>query len=305
MNTEEKMSKSKAYITSLRLRTLPLSVSGVLLGAMLAASDGYFKPWAFAWAIVTTMALQILSNLANEVGDLEKGTDNERRLGPIRSAQSGALSKREMIRAMLFFGGMAVVTGSLWVYDAFGDLLDLKSIILFVAGGASIVAAVKYTVGDHAYGYRGLGDLFVFIFFGIVSVLGSYFAMAGRLPWIALFPAVSIGLLSTGVLNMNNIRDMENDETCGKRTIPVMLGIRGAKIYHFIMIVMALVCMGLYTILHSNGWFGYLFTLTLPLFGIHLAKVYYGKGRALDPQLRFLSLSTLLLTLLVVIGQIK
>ena len=112
MNTEEKMSKSKAYITSLRLRTLPLSVSGVLLGAMLAASDGYFKPWAFAWAIVTTMALQILSNLANEVGDLEKGTDNERRLGPIRSAQSGALSKREMIRAMSFFGGMGVVTGS-------------------------------------------------------------------------------------------------------------------------------------------------------------------------------------------------
>ena len=106
------MSKSKAYITSLRLRTLPLSVSGVLLGAMLAASDAYFKPWALAWAIVTTMALQILSNLANEVGDLEKGTDNERRLGPIRSAQSGALSKREMIRAMSFFGGMGVVTGS-------------------------------------------------------------------------------------------------------------------------------------------------------------------------------------------------
>ncbi len=282
-----------------------MSVSGVLLGTLLAASDGNFKPWAFAWAIVTTMALQILSNLANEVGDLEKGTDNEKRLGPIRSVQSGALSKREMIRAMLFFGGMAIVTGSLLVYDAFGDLLDLKSIILLLVGGASIVAAVKYTVGDHAYGYRGLGDLFVFIFFGLVSVLGSYFAMAGHLPWITLFPAVSIGLLSTGVLNMNNIRDMENDAACGKRTIPVMLGIRGAKTYHFILIVTALACMVLYTVFHPNGRIGYLFILTFPLFGMHLVKVYQGKGKNLDPQLKFLSLSTLLLTLLVVIGQIR
>ena len=304
MNTEEKMSKSKAYITSLRLRTLPLSVSGVLLGAMLAASDGYFKPWAFAWAIVTTMALQILSNLANEVGDLEKGTDNERRLGPIRSAQSGALSKREMIRAMSFFGGMGVVTGSLLVYDAFGDLLDLKSIILFVAGGASIVAAVKYTVGKSAYGYRGLGDLFVFIFFGLVSVMGSYFAMSGVLSWVCALPAAAIGFLSSGVLNMNNIRDIENDSVCGKRTIPVILGIRGAKIYHFVITLLTVICLVLYSMLHSAGWTGFLFLLTLPLLVVHLKHVYQGEGRALDSQLKFLSITTLLISLLLGFGQI-
>ena len=297
------MPKCKAYITSFRLRTLPLSVSGVLLGSCLAASDGYFKPLTFTWAIVTTLALQILSNLANEVGDLEKGTDNERRLGPIRSAQSGALNKKERIRAMLFFGGVAVLTGSLLIYDAFGDLLDWKSVLLFLAGGGSIVAAVKYTVGDHAYGYRGLGDLFVFLFFGLVSVLGSYFAMAGELPWICLLPAITIGLLSAGVLNMNNIRDIENDAVCGKRTIPVMLGVKGAKVYHFILIITALLAICLYTFLHSDGWTAYLFVFTFPLFGIHLAKVYDGEGKALDPQLKFLSVSTLLLTVLVAGGQ--
>ena len=166
------MSKVRAYITSFRLRTLPLSLSGVLLGSLLAASDVFFKTTTFVWAMLTTVALQILSNLANEVGDLTKGTDNEHRLGPIRSAQSGALSMREMVQAMIVFGVIAIITGSLLIYEAFRDLLNWKSIALFIAGGASIVAAVKYTVGKSAYGYRGLGDLFVFIFFGLVSVMG-------------------------------------------------------------------------------------------------------------------------------------
>ena len=240
------MSKVRAYITSFRLRTLPLSLSGVLLGSLLAASDGYFKTTTFVWAMLTTVALQILSNLANEVGDLTKGTDNEHRLGPIRSAQSGALSMREMVQAMIVFGVIAIITGSLLIYEAFRDLLNWKSIALFIAGGASIVAAVKYTVGKSAYGYRGLGDLFVFIFFGVVSVMGSYFAMSGVLPWICVLPAAAIGFLSSGVLNMNNIRDIENDSVCGKRTIPVILGIQGAKIYHFVITLLAVICQAHY-----------------------------------------------------------
>ena len=253
------MSKVRAYITSFRLRTLPLSLSGVLLGSLLAASDGYFKTTTFVWAMLTTVALQILSNLANEVGDLTKGTDNEHRLGPIRSAQSGALSMREMVQAMIVFGVIAIITGSLLIYEAFRDLLNWKSISLFIAGGASIVAAVKYTVGKSAYGYRGLGDLFVFIFFGLVSVMGSYFAMSGVLPWICVLPAAAIGFLSSGVLNMNNIRDIENDSVCGKRTIPVILGIRGAKIYHFVITLLAVICLVEYSVLHPAGWTGYLF----------------------------------------------
>ena len=271
------MSKVRAYITSFRLRTLPLSLSGVLLGSLLAASDGYFKTTTFVWAMLTTVALQILSNLANEVGDLTKGTDNEHRLGPIRSAQSGALSMREMVQAMIVFGVIAIITGSLLIYEAFRDLLNWKSISLFIAGGASIVAAVKYTVGKSAYGYRGLGDLFVFIFFGLVSVMGSYFAMSGVLPWICVLPAAAIGFLSSGVLNMNNIRDIENDSVCGKRTIPVILGIRGAKIYHFVITLLAVICLVEYSVLHPAGWTGYLFLLTLPLLAMHLKSVYWGE----------------------------
>lgn len=298
------MSKVRAYITSFRLRTLPLSLSGVLLGSLLAASDGYFKMTTFVWAMLTTVALQILSNLANEVGDLTKGTDNEHRLGPIRSAQSGALSMREMVQAMIVFGVIAIITGSLLIYEAFRDLLNWKSIALFIAGGASIVAAVKYTVGKSAYGYRGLGDLFVFIFFGVVSVMGSYFAMSGVLPWICVLPAAAIGFLSSGVLNMNNIRDIENDSVCGKRTIPVILGIQGAKIYHFVITLLAVICLVLYSMLHSAGWTGYLFLLTLPLLVMHLKSVYRGEGRALDSQLKFLSITTLLIALLLGFGQL-
>ena len=298
------MSKVRAYITSFRLRTLPLSLSGVLLGSLLAASDGYFKTTTFVWAMLTTVALQILSNLANEVGDLTKGTDNEHRLGPIRSAQSGALSMREMVQAMIVFGVIAIITGSLLIYEAFRDLLNWKSISLFIAGGASIVAAVKYTVGKSAYGYRGLGDLFVFIFFGVVSVMGSYFAMSGVLPWICVLPAAAIGFLSSGVLNMNNIRDIENDSVCGKRTIPVILGIQGAKIYHFVITLLAVICLVLYSMLHSAGWTGYLFLLTLPLLVMHLKSVYRGEGRALDSQLKFLSITTLLIALLLGFGQL-
>jgi len=298
------MSKVRAYITSFRLRTLPLSLSGVLLGSLLAASDGYFKTTTFVWAMLTTVALQILSNLANEVGDLTKGTDNEHRLGPIRSAQSGALSMREMVQAMIVFGVIAIITGSLLIYEAFRDLLNWKSISLFIAGGASIVAAVKYTVGKSAYGYRGLGDLFVFIFFGLVSVMGSYFAMSGVLPWICVLPAAAIGFLSSGVLNMNNIRDIENDSVCGKHTIPVILGIRGAKIYHFVITLLAVICLVLYSVLHPAGWTGYLFLLTLPLLAMHLKSVYWGEGRALDSQLKFLSITTLLIALLLGFGQL-
>ena len=300
----KQVNKFKAYITSFRLRTLPLSLSGVLLGTLLAVSEGYFQASTFAWAMLTTVALQILSNLANEIGDLTKGTDNEHRLGPIRSAQSGALSMREMVRAMVVFGIIAVITGSLLIYEAFRDLLSWKSIALFIAGGASIVAAIKYTVGKNAYGYRGLGDLFVFIFFGLVSVMGSYFAMSGKLSWICLLPAAAIGFLSSGVLNMNNIRDIENDSVYGKRTIPVILGVQGAKRYHFVIILLAFFCLVMYSVLHPAGWTGYLFLLATPLLVIHLKHVCQGEGRALDSQLKFLSITTLLISLLFGFGQI-
>lgn len=296
--------KTKAYIVSFRLRTLSLSLAGVLLGSLLAASDGYFDTLVFVLVIVTAAALQILSNMANEIGDFDKGTDNANRLGPIRGTQSGALSRREMLRAMILVGGIAVVTGVSLVGVAFRDLLDAKSLALLLAGGASVVAAIKYTLGRNAYGYHGMGDFFVFVFFGLVSVAGSYFAMSGQLPWLIFLPAAAIGLLSVGVLNMNNIRDMDNDAICGKRTLPVQFGIVWAKRYEFVIIILAFLLVLVYTLLHPAGWTGYLFLLTGPLLGLHLARVHRGVGRQLDSQLKFISLSTLLLVLLCGLGQL-
>ena len=297
-------SKTKAYITSLRLRTLPLSLAGVVLGSLLAASDGAFDGTVFVLVVVTAMALQILSNMANEIGDLDKGTDNDRRLGPIRGTQSGALSRREMARAMVTAGCVAVVAGVALVWVAFRDLLQWESVALLLAGAASVAAAVKYTLGRNAYGYHGLGDVFVFVFFGLVSVAGSYFAMAGRISWEVFLPAAAIGFLSMGVLNMNNIRDVENDAACGKRTLPVKFGVAWAKRYEFVIVLSAFLLMLVYTVLHPAGWAGYLFVLTLPLLCLHLARVRRGEGRALDSQLRFISLSTLLLVLLSGFGQL-
>lgn len=288
------MSKAKYYIASFRLRTLPLSLSGIFLGTLLAKADGFFHTLPFVFAVATTLCLQILSNLANELGDLQKGTDNAERLGPIRSIQSGALTLTEFKRTIIVFVLLSVISGSVLVYTAFDSLFSRDGIIMLLLGGAAIIAAIKYTVGKNAYGYHGLGDLFVFLFFGLLSVMGAYFLMAHQINALLLLPASAIGLLSTGVLNLNNMRDVDNDRACGKRTIPVLIGVHKAKIYHFILIIGAFVCMSSYVFLHDHTPSDFLFLLTLPLFIFHLAKVTQNQGRALDPQLKVLSLSTLL-----------
>ena len=292
------MSKIKYYIASFRLRTLPLSLSGIFLGTLLAASEGYFNWAPFLLAVVTTLCLQILSNLANELGDLQKGTDNEERLGPIRSIQSGALSLKEFKRTILLFVLLSVLSGTALVSTAFESLLSTDGLIMLMLGAASIVAAIKYTVCKNAYGYHGLGDVFVFLFFGLLSVCGAYFLMTHRLSISIFLPATAVGLLSTGVLNLNNMRDIENDRLCGKRTLPVILGISKAKIYHFCLIIGAFVAMSSYMGLCGFRPFHFIFWFTLPLFLIHLKKVVQAEGRGLDPQLKVLSLSTLLFTLL-------
>lgn len=288
------MSKAKYYIASFRLRTLPLSLSGIFLGTLLAKADGFFHTLPFVFAVATTLCLQILSNLANELGDLQKGTDNAERLGPIRSIQSGALTLTEFKRTIIVFVLLSVISGSVLVYTAFDSLFSRDGIIMLLLGGAAIIAAIKYTVGKNAYGYHGLGDLFVFLFFGLLSVMGAYFLMAHQINALLLLPASAIGLLSTGVLNLNNMRDVENDRACGKRTIPVLIGVHKAKIYHFILIIGAFVCMSSYVFLHNHTPSDFLFLLTLPLFIFHLIKVTNNQGRSLDPQLKVLSLSTLL-----------
>lgn len=288
----------KPYLVSFRLRTLPLSLSGIFLGSLLARADGHFRWDAFGWAVATTLCLQILSNLANEWGDLQKGTDNADRLGPIRSIQSGGLSLQTFKRMMFLFAGLSAVCGCALVYTAFDSLFTRDGAVMLGLGVAAIIAAVKYTVGRGAYGYRGWGDLFVFLFFGLLSTAGSYFLMVQSLsPWIFL-PAGAIGMLSAGVLNLNNMRDIDNDRKCGKRTLPVMIGIPRAKIYHYALIIGAFLCMGGYTAARGGNGSGWLFLLTLPCFVLHLIRVARSEGRALDPQLKVLSLATLAFALL-------
>lgn len=298
------MKKLKYYIRSFRLRTLPLSLSGIFLGCLLAYSAGAFNTLGFWLAVATTLSLQILSNLANELGDLQKGTDNANRLGPIRSVQSGALTIKEFYRVIVLFIILSLAFGSSLVFCAFHSLLNTSGIVMLFLGGAAIVAAIKYTVGSNAYGYRGLGDLFVFLFFGLLSTAGAWFLMTQTVTSEIFLPAAAIGFLSAGVLNMNNIRDILNDAECGKRTVPVLLGEKRAKTYHYCLIAGAFCCMTAYSLIYYNGLYSLLFLLTLPLFAIHLKKVKQCTGRGLDPQLRFLSLSTLLFALLAGFGQI-
>lgn len=298
------MSKAKYYIASFRLRTLPLSLSGIFLGTLLAYGDGFFNPFAFTLAVATTLSLQILSNLANELGDLQKGTDNAKRLGPIRSIQSGVLTLREFKRTIVVFAGLSVFFGSALVYTAFGHLFTINSLILLLLGGAAIIAAIKYTVGKGAYGYHGWGDVFVFLFFGLLSVVGSWFLMTRQVSFAIFLPASAIGLLSTGVLNLNNMRDIDNDRACGKRTLPVLIGISRAKVYHYFLIITAFIVMSSYIVLQKRYPYGFIFLLSLPLFIFHLRKVSRSEGRELDPQLKVLSLSTLLFALLAGCGTI-
>lgn len=298
------MNKLKYYISSFRLRTLPLSLSGILLGTLLAASGGAFRWLPFCLAVATTLSLQILSNLANELGDLKKGTDNEQRLGPIRSIQSGALGIKEFKRVIFLFVGLSLIFGTALVYTALDSLFTPAGLTMLILGAAAVIAAIKYTVGKNAYGYRGLGDLFVFLFFGLLSTCGAYFLMMHTLAASVFLPASAIGLLSAGVLNMNNIRDITNDAQCGKRTLPVMMGEKQAKTYHYFLILTALVCTTVYAGLHAGNRWGLLFLLTVPLFAWHLRCVYRCSGKALDPQLKVLSLTTLAFALLAGFGQV-
>ena len=289
----------------MRLRTLPLSLSGVCLGLMLAASD-YRVPWTvILFTALTTVSLQVLSNLSNELGDYYHGTDTKDRLGPSYGMMEGGLTVSEM--KMLIGGAIAlcIVFGLLMIRSSFGTLLSLESVCLMMLGGAAISGAMKYTLGRNPYGYQGLGDIFVFIFFGLVAVLGSYFVAAHIIPsWIFLLPACTIGFFSIGVLNVNNIRDMETDAE-NRITVAIKLGEKKAKIYQTVLIVLGWICMIAFCLLRFFDPWHYLFVLTLPLFIMHVKGVWKYSGRELDKMLPLLVMSTFAFALLAGFGFLK
>ncbi|MFV0470460.1 MAG: 1,4-dihydroxy-2-naphthoate octaprenyltransferase [Paludibacteraceae bacterium] len=294
--------KLKYYIESMRLRTLPLSVAGVILGGLAAVSDGYTRWDVFIAALLTTLSLQILSNISNELGDLQKGTDDENRLGPIRSVQSGKLTYKNLLHTMYLFVVLSAGFGLMLVLVSFHTLCSVRSVAMLTLGGCAIVAAIKYTFGKKTYGYVGLGDCFVFVFFGLVSVCGVYYLASGTFSLLILMPAAAIGLLSTAVLNINNLRDVQNDKHHQKKTMVVRMGERNGKLYHAALIGLAFLAMVIFSTIRCSGIEGYLYLLTLPIFYFHLSKVLSSKGARLDSQLKFLSLSSLLFSVLAGIG---
>lgn len=253
----------KIWLQAFRLRTLPLALSSTFVGSFLAyAHDGY-RWGVFILANLTTLFLQILSNLANDYGDAVKGTDKER-IGPERVTQSGKVSFKAIRRMIVVFVVLALISGSALIFVGLDHLPVRNIIIFFLLGFSAIYAAIKYTVGRKPYGYVGLGDIFVYLYFGIIGVCGTFYLHAGHLnPWIIL-PASSIGLFSSGVLNLNNLRDVSNDAKNGKRTLVVRIGVKAAKIYHLVIVSFAVALSIVYTIIFFTSPVQLLFLLTIP-----------------------------------------
>ena len=297
------MASVKSWIKAARLRTLPLAMSGILMGAVLSYFDGGFQVKVTALAIVTALFIQIFSNFANDYGDSQKGTDNQHRVGPKRTVQSGEISPKQMKVGMVILIVLSLVTG-IWLVAEGTKGLDLTTFLLFLAFGIiALIAAYRYTAGSNPYGYAGLGDVAVFLFFGILPVVGTYFLNAHQLNPEIFLPAISIGLFSTGVLNLNNMRDIENDRNSGKNTVVVRMGSAKSKHYHTSLIAIGWLTAVLLVALRFQSVYQTIFILTLPMFVSDLIKINrIQEPRQLDPFLKKLSIATLLFTLLFGIG---
>jgi 1,4-dihydroxy-2-naphthoate octaprenyltransferase len=278
-------------------------LSGVLVGSFIAASENAFDTWILLLAMGTTIGFQVISNFANDYGDGVKGTDNEHRVGPARALQSGEITAEAMKSAIRITSVITLCLALLLIYLAFGREHLFYSLLFLLLGLGSIYAAVKYTVGSNAYGYSGFGDLFVFLFFGLLSVCGSYFLYTLHLEFTVFLPAFTVGLLSMGVLNLNNMRDRESDKRSGKNTLVVKIGPEFAKYYHYYLIGSAFLFALLYTLLEYRSPYQFLFVLAfIPIFK-HLYVVHRTEDPGmLDPELKKLALSTFLFAILFGIG---
>jgi len=297
------MQKISVWFAAARLRTLPLSVSGILVGNGVAWLEGSFSWSLFILALLTTIAFQVLSNFANDYGDGVKGTDNDQRLGPKRVLQQGLLTKAALKKGIQITAGVSLLFALSLIYLAFGSEDWGKALFFIALGLASIIAAIKYTIGDSAYGYYALGDLFVFLFFGGVSVLGSYYLQTQLLPLTLILPAASIGLFSTAVLNLNNLRDMDNDRASNKLTVPLLLGYDKGRIYHSFLVITAFVLSSIYAFLNAESVFSYLFLLLFLPLGNHLIRVSKSKGgKSLDSELKVVAVSTFIFAIVFILG---
>lgn len=283
----------KAWIEALRPRTLPLALSSIAMGSFLAVAYNVFNTVICILALLTTALLQMLSNLANDYGDFQHGADSDEREGPSRMVQSGAISAEQMRNAIILFTLLCLITGILLLYLAFNNNWE-KFIPFLVLGVISIVAAIAYTMGVRPYGYAGLGDISVFLFFGMVGVGGSFYLFSQNWSNDILLPAVSCGTFSVAVLNINNIRDIKSDEKAGKYSIPVRIGKKKAVAYHWILLMAGVISAVLFTILNYESVWQWLFLISIPALYYNGKKVSELPSEKLDPYLKQMALSTLL-----------
>ena len=272
------------WMKAARPRTVLLSLSGAMMGCFLAASTGLRNPVVWLLCALTAIILQVLSNLANDYGDFKKGVDNAHRTGPQRTLQSGAITERQMRIGIAVTAAIAFVSGALLIF-VFARLTWRELAVFAALGVGAVLAAMLYTLGKHPYGYRGLGDLFCFLFFGWVAVVGTYYLSTKSLDFAVLLPATAMGFLSNAVLNINNMRDYENDKASGKNSLVVKLGLKKAFIYHYLLIGGAFICLTLFLALHHAAWYSYLFLLVSLLFVKDIIAIKKTKPEQLDPFL--------------------
>lgn len=294
-------SHAKAWLESLRPRTLPLAFSSIVTGSAIAAWHDSFKPGVALLALITAGLLQILSNLANDYGDAIKGSDTPERIGPLRGMQKGMITAQQMKRALILTVILTVMAGIALITVACEKPSDVLGFLML--GLLSIVAAITYTVGNKPYGYMGLGDISVLIFFGWISVAGTYYLQTGKLDSIVMLPATACGLLATAVLNINNLRDIENDQRNGKNTLAVRLGPQTARRYHVFLLLAATLCLALFSWLFLSGWSAWLFVLALPLLVRHSVLVLRDPTAAgMRPMLEHMVKAALLINILFAVG---
>lgn len=294
------MSTAKNWISAFRLRTLFLAVATVVLGSSLAGQEGSFNLYTFLLTLLLAVSIQILANLANDLGDYQKGTDTTgHRQGPERTLQSGKITAQQMKRAIALFALICVATGLYLIINVMPHVSFLDAVVLFGIGIVSLLAALFYTLGKHAYGYKGWGDFLAFLFFGPVPVIGTYFLHTHSFDFLPVLPSLGIGIISTMILNINNMRDIENDRASGKITIAVKLGIKRAAVYHGLLTLASFLSFFSYNILYAPApWYRFLYLIAFFLLFNIWNEVHRKQGQALDPYLKFTSLSGFLIAIL-------
>ena len=295
--------KLKMWWETARPKTLPLALASIFTGSALgywANPQGFNSP-VMAFCLLTTILLQVLSNFANDYGDHQKGSDTEDRIGPLRGIQKGAISAQELKWGLIFMVIASFLSGSFLISIAYENLSDL---LAFAGLGIlAIIAAITYTVGAKPYGYMGLGDISVLMFFGLLGVGGTYYLQTHSIDGYIILPAIGSGLLASAVLNINNLRDIEQDAQAGKNTLAVRLGSHKGRVYHCILLTIAALCYLIFTLTTATSWMNYLFVLALPLLAKHAIFVYRSKTpNALRPMLAQMSMISLLINMLFSLG---